>query len=283
MMNRRGVALALLLGLGLVLTPGCVGTTGGDVIDFPVAASGPADVETTKTAGFTTDRGWHVVLTRAALHVGALYLNQLQPVSGSQVTGCVLPGTYVAQLTTGMDIDLLSPVLQRFSTLGHGTTLEALTGQVWLAGGAADHDIDQVSDTTPILVIEGTADRAGDVRPFSGQVTIASNRVAQGGAVAGSSTICKQRNVSPIPTRLTLQHTGGLLLRIDPRQLFVNVDFGQLAKVSSGYAFSDDPSVIDPSSPLFYSQPSANLYQNLHAGGVPGIPSLYAFTWTSEL
>ncbi|HEY8081414.1 MAG TPA: hypothetical protein VIE15_04925, partial [Acidimicrobiales bacterium] len=98
---------------------------------------------------------------------------------------------------------------------------------------------------------------------------------------AGASTLCKQRIVSPIPLHLTVQHVGGLLLRIDPRQLFVNVDFSQLGKVSRGYGFSDDPSQDDPRSPLYYSQPSANLYQNLHSAS-PTAP-LYSFTWDSAL
>lgn len=268
-------ALAALSVLAVLAIPACVGTTGGDVVDFPVAAAGPADAIAGKPFELTTDRGWHVVLTKGKLHIGALYLAQSQPVSGAQNASCVLPGTYVAQVTTGMDVDLLSPVPQRFPKLGHGTTLDALVAQVWLTGSA----IDQVSDTTPILEIEGTAARGADVRPFSGRVTISSNRQAQSGANAGANTICKQRIVTPIPTPgLTVQHDGGLLVRIDPRLLFVNVDFGALARFSDRFGFSDDPSQVDPMSPLYYSQPSANLYQNLHSAG-----ALYTFSWNAEL
>jgi hypothetical protein len=276
-MTRGTFASGLLLG-GAVLGA-CVGTTGGEVIDFPVAAAGPADADRTKPFELTTDRGWHVVLTKATLHVGALYLSQVQPVSGAQATGCVLPGTYVAQLTSGMDVDILSPTPQHFPALGHGTTLQALTGQVWLSGGASDHDLDQLADPTPVLVIAGTADRAGDVRPFTGRITIAENRQPKGGDLAGANTICKQRIVSPIPTRLTIGDTGGLLLRVDPRELFVNVDFSQLGQAG----FSDDPSQLDPSSPLSYSQPSVNLYQNLHSAGTTGFPSLFTFSWERDL
>src|SRR5690242_18259164 len=107
-------------------------------------------------------------------------------------------------MTEGLDVDMLSPTPQRFPVLGEGTTLEALTGQVWLSGGGEDHDLDQLSDITPILIVAGTADKSGDVRPFTGQITIAANRQVQGGALAGDNTICKQRIVSPIPTRLTV-------------------------------------------------------------------------------
>lgn len=267
--------LALLLPIASLAVASCIGTTGGDVVDFPVAAAGPVDATAGQPFELDTDRGWHVVLTKANLHIGAVYLGSSQPVSGAQNASCILPGTYVAQVTTGRDVDLLSPVPQRFPSLGHGTTLNALVGQVWLTGGP----IDQTADATPILVIEGTAARAGDVRPFSGQVTISANRQQQGGANAGANTICKQRIVTPIATPgVTIQHDGGLLLRIDPRLLFVNVDFGALVRFSSGFGFSDDPSQIDPASPLYYSQPSANLYQNLHAAG-----GLYKFAWRPEL
>lgn len=253
----------------------CVGTTGGDVVDFPVAAAGAADATAGKPYELVNDRGWHVVLTKATLHVGAMYLGQSLPVSGAQNTSCILPGTYVAQVTTGMDVDLLSPAPQRFPMLGHGTTLQALVGQVWLTGGPVATAV----DATPILLLEGTADRGGDVRPFTGQITISSNRQQQGGTNAGANTICKQRIVTPIPTPdVTIQHQGGLLLRIDPRVLFVNVDFGALGKLASGYEFSDDPSQADPTSPLYYSQPSTNLYQNLHSAG-----ALYRFSWDPEL
>jgi hypothetical protein len=262
--------------VGAAAAPACVGTTGGDVVDFPVAAAGPADAPVGKPFELQTDRGWHVVLTKAKLHVGALYLGLSQPVSGAQNTSCILPGTYVAQVTRGLDVDLLSPTPQRFPVLGHGTTLPALVGQVWLTGGP----VDQLADVTPILMIEGTADRAGDVRPFSGQVTISSNRQpATTGTNAGASTICKQRIVTPIPTPgVVIQNQGGLLIRIDPRLLFVNVDFGALGKFSDGYGFSDDPSEADPTSPLYYSQPSANLYLNLHSAG-----ALYSFGWDPDM
>jgi hypothetical protein len=272
----RSVAAVLACASLVALTTGaCGGTTGGEVIDFAVAAAGPADATAGKPFVLDNDRGWRVVLTRATLHVGAIYLSQAQPISGVQNSTCVLPGTYVAQVTRGADVDLLSPAPQRFPAPGHGTTLESLVGQVWLTGGP----IDAASDATPILILEGTAARAGDVRPFAGQLTISTNRQQAGGASAGASTMCKQRIVTPIPTPgLVLQRQGGLLLRIDPRVLFVNVDFGALGKVASGYAFSDDPSEIEPASPGYYGQPSVNLYQNLHAAG-----GLYTFAWDLSL
>ncbi len=93
-MNLRWLALS-----SFCSTVSCVGTTGGDQVTFSAVASGPADVSGGQLE-FVNDRGWHVVLTHAVLHVGAIYLNQSIPVSGAQVTSCILNGTYVAEVTT---------------------------------------------------------------------------------------------------------------------------------------------------------------------------------------
>ena len=241
---------------------------------FHAAAAGPTDAR--PMLQFATDRGWDVVLTNAVLHIGALYLNQGLPVSGSQGTNCILPGTYVAQVTPALgfdprlDINLLSPTPQRFPVDGQGTTIPtALGGQVWLTGG----DVNSTVDTTPILVIKGTADDAnGTIIPFEGTITIGSNRRTTGSQTAGADPICKERIVS-IPSQVTVKPMGGLLLRIDPRQLFNNVDFRQLTKLSdTAYGFSDEPSSPE------YTQPSRQLYENLRSAG-----TLYAFSWSDDL
>ncbi len=253
----RALSLAGALALGAAA---CVGSTGGEVFTFDAAAAGPRDAQAGAPLDFVTARGWHVVLTKAVLHVGAVYLDLSEPVSGAQNTSCILPGTYVAQVTSGRDVDLLSPDAQPFPTPGEGTSGTARVGQVWLTGG----DVNLVDDSTPILVLEGTADRGSDVRPFTGRITIGANRQARGTTLAGANPICKQRIVSPIPTAVGVSAHGKLVLRVDPRALFVNVDFGALALVGSAYAFTDDSS--DP--------PSLNLYQALHAAG-----DLYRFEW----
>ena len=256
----------------------CGGTTGGDVVDFPAAAAGPPDIAPDVALEFLTDRDWHVVLATTTLHIGAVYLIGSMPVSGVGLTDCILPGTYVAQVTEGLDVNLLSPALQPFPVRGRGTTSPALAGQVWLTTGDVD-DVNASPAAPSILHVEGTADRGADVRPFVGTITISNNRqAAQAGQTTGTSPICKQRIVSPIPVSVAVLDEGGLVVRVDPRVLFVNVDFGQLPRGASGYAFSDDPTDTDPSSPSYYSQPSANLYRNLHAS-----LNLYSFSWDPSL
>jgi hypothetical protein len=243
----------------LAVLSACAGTTGGEIVDFPAVVSGAAGA-----TDFTNDKGWHIVLMSAKLHLGAVYLVSSLPVSGAQNQDCILPSTYVAQLTTGLDVDLLSASPQKFPTLGHGTTLAARAAQVWLTGG----DVDNVDDKTPILEIQGTADRAGDVRPFFGRIIIGKNHQAGETLAPGAHPICKERIVSPIPTSLTVQKTGGLHLTIDARQLFVNAELGDLAKSGNTWLFDDEPGTDA------YTQPSINLYQNLKSGG-----SLYTFSW----
>jgi len=242
----------------LLLLFGCIGTTGGSIVDFPAVARAVPEAK-----DFTNDRGWHITLSKARLHIGAVYLDAALPVSGAQSSECILPGTYVAEITNGLDVDLLSANAQPFPDLGHGTTTAALAAQVWLTSG----DVDVVDDSTPMLEIEGVADRAGDVRPFAGTITIGKNRVIGTTATPGANPICKQRIVSPIPTAVGVGQSGTLRLTIDARLLFANVDLADLQKQGTTYVFSDAPGSDT------YTQPSINLWQNLHSAG------LYTFSW----
>jgi hypothetical protein len=272
-----GRTLWCLLAATIALGGGCVGTTGGELVTFSAAAEGAIAPNSSGALEFVSDEGWDVILTKASLHLGAVYLDQSEPVSGSQGTTCILPGTYVAQVapaqnaSAGLDVNLLSAAPQPFSVQGQGTTTPAaLVGQLWLSAT----DVNSVNDSTPILTIAGTAANAsGTVIAFEGTITIGSNRSASSAqGAAGGDPICKERIVS-VPTNLDVQSSGGLLLRIDPRQLFLNVDFSQLTpSPGGGYAFSDDPTSRD------YTAPSRNLYQNLHGAG-----SLYTFSWSNSL
>ena len=272
MMNCRTVwtsrrAGALLIALA---TASCAGSTGGETLDIPVAAAGPASAVAGQPLVCADDPAWTITVTAASLHVGAVYLDQSQPVSGAQATGCVLTGTYVAQELSPLDVDALSPALQPFPALAHAvTTPPALIGEVWLTRGP----IDAVPSSTPILpilTVAGSATRTatGDIFPFSGTVTIEDNYQASG-AAAGGNPICKKRIVSPIPAVVTVSATGGLLLRIDPCRFFTAIDFTALppGDTPGTYQFSDDPAAAD------YAPTGSNLYANLHSSAP------YTFSW----
>jgi hypothetical protein len=251
----------------VLLLAGCVGTTGGEIVTFDVAAAGPVGARQGQPLAFLSGRGFQVVLSRATLEVGAIYLNQSLPVSGAQATSCILPGTYVAEARRGRQIDLLDGELQPFPEPGTGTTTAAQAAEVWLTGG----DVNAPDDPTPVLQLEGVADRDGKVYPFSATITIGKNRLSGSIDVAqpGADPICKQRIVSPIPTDITPQPSGRLIARIDPRALFTNTDFSALQALSEDpprYVFADGPA----------NQPSVSLYQALRS------TALYQFEWSSE-
>ena len=258
------------IALGVLLSVGCVGQTGGETVDFAVAAAGPTDAIAGQPLSFTSG-GFDVVLTRATLHIGAVYLDQAGPVSGAQATDCYLTGTYVGQETSPIDVNLLDPTPQPFPALAVGITEpRALVEQVWLTGT----DINASADPTPILTIEGTATEGAAAFPFTGTVTIGSNHAPSSSASAGGDSICKQRIVSPIQQPLTIEKTGGLLLRIDPRPFFVDVEFNKLPADPStgGYAFSDDPN-----DSAAYAPTGQNLYMNLRS------TAPYQFSWSTGL
>ena len=261
------------LGIVVVLavgSSGCVGQTGGEAVDFPVAVVGPATSIAGQPLACSNDGDWAVSLTQASIHIGAVYLNQSQPVSGGQATGCYLTGTYLAQETSALDVDLLAPARQRFPSLAHGITdPPALVGQVWLTHG----DINTVPDVEPVLTVAGSASQNGQTFPFTGAITIGSNRQTAGGALAGGDPICRKRIVTPIAATVSIQRTGGLLVTVDPCRLFTNIDFSLLpAGASPGtFQFNDDPTSAD------YTQPSKNLYANLHNTGP------YTFSWAPDL
>lgn len=226
------------LGLALLLA-GCGETTGGARVRFAAVASGPSDGSGGPLV-FTSSLGYRVTLRRAQLFIGALYLNQTVPTSGAQETACIRPGIYVAQITSSLRVDALSPLAQPFPTPGEGIATQAFSGELWLSAG----DINRVDDNTVILDAAGEAERGGNLYPFEAALTIGQNRLIPSAdpAYPSKNPICKQRIVSLIPTDLTPQAEGTLRLRIDPRKWFETVDFSQVPKVGDSpllYRFSN--------------------------------------------
>ncbi|HET7545228.1 MAG TPA: hypothetical protein VFK05_35425 [Polyangiaceae bacterium] len=243
----------------------CVDTTDDQVVDFEAVASGPADAAFGEPLSFQGSQGWAITLTRARLHIGALYLAETLPPSGAE-DSCILPGNYLAQVVQGRDIDLLSSERQAFPSKGHGSSLEARAAQVWLTGDDVNL-ADAPMPPTVILQVQGSAQRAGELRPFTAELTIANNRVSSDGGAVLDSAICNQRIVSPIPTSIRVHGAGTLWLRVDPRLLFANVDFAALSLEGDVFVFKDDAS----------DEPSRTLYENLTQPG-----PLYAFSWLDE-
>ncbi len=219
---------SLLAVLGFVY--GCGGTTGSALVTFSGEASGPSD-STGGPLSFRTGAGADVTLTKARLHVGAVYLNQTVPASGAAAEPCISPGIYVAELFGGVDVDLLSPEPVAFPSRGEGTATTARTAEVWLVGG----DVNASDDATHILEVEGNASQGGASYPFTAVVSIGANRKPQvsNTAMPGANPICHQRIVTPILVDVTPKPGGTLALQIDPRPMFAAVDFAKTSEVSN--------------------------------------------------
>lgn len=251
-----------LLGVLFALTSmSCVGTTGGELFEVEAYAAGAAEAEA--GARFFNSRGYDVELEEARLFVGGFYLNRSRPASVSSDTSCTLAGIYVAQVFGGREIDLLSSKPQPFGDAGFATSERALSGEVWLARG----DVNEAASSTIVLRVRGRAEGRGSTFPFEGTLSIGRNRVvaASDPALPGQHPLCKQRIVSPIPVELTGHAGASLLLRVDVRGMFANVDFATLAERDGTYVFTDETGA---------DQGSDNLYAGLRrANGV------YAFSW----
>jgi hypothetical protein len=218
----------------VMLVGACNASTGGDLATFSVVAvGGPTN------ATLDTGSGWHVELSRAHLHVGAVYLNLAVPISGSQATNCILPGIYTAEELDALDVDVLSAERQAFATPGTGTNDEARSGEVWLTGG----DINAVSDQTVIADVAGVATRDVMTMPFTATITISgANRgiPPSDPSLPSQHPICKQRIVSPIAIDLSPHDGGTLVLTVGTHEWFANVDFTELvADGSGGFVFPD--------------------------------------------
>lgn len=253
-------------GFAALVLVACIGTTGSELVTFQAAGAGPADaLPGGGDLTFVNGRGWTITLTRARLHVGALYLNRSVPVSGGQERECFLPGVYVAQVLDGADLDVLDSNPQPFPRSGSGTADLAVTGEVWLTGAR----IDALDDRTIIADVAGSAIRGADSLRFEAKVTIGKNRVAvrTDPARPGASPLCAERIVTPIPVSITPTDGGSLVLRADPRGWFANVELAELAPISA----ENDLRVFPDET---RGQPATNLYLGLRAAS-----GVYRFEW----
>jgi hypothetical protein len=251
----------------LLLGASCNGTTGYELVNFYAAARGAPDAVKGQSYAFEVG-GQRVTLTQATLHVGALYLTQSVPTSGGGPAPCVLPGTYdgvfVGQVRGGGDIDLLDPSIQPLSVTGNGSTIPAVTGQVWLMHG----DVNAASDPLPVLTLQGSIEMGGTTKSFSAAIAISQS--TQGSSASsglpGENQVCQKRIVDGVPVSLTLAQGGTLVLDLDPKALFANADLSQLPTTGceTALCFTDDSS----------NQPSVNLLKNLTSAG-----GLYRFEW----
>ncbi len=250
------------LALLSLLLAGCVQTTGGSLVSFAAHAQGDPAVVTGGPLAFTTPRGFEVRLDRARLTVGAMYLSQQNPQSYTLEPSCIQPGLYSGEVRGGLTVDALSPTPQPFPVAGNGTDAPTRAAELWLTGG----DLLAATDKTGILDVAGEASRGAERWPFTGQLTISSNRATppRNPALPSSNPLCQQRIVSPIAFDATLAEGATVALVVDPRAWFVSVDFAELTPVAEApgtYAFTDDGASS--------AQPDRALYNALRSAAGP--------------
>jgi hypothetical protein len=257
-----------------IVCSSCVGTTGGGLVTFDAYASGPSDA--TSPLVFDTQTGFHVTLATATLHIGAVYLTTSPQNESSANTSCIEPGQYVAEVPDGADVDLLSPAAQAFSAQGDGSVAVATTGEIWLTGD----DINAAQDPTKIVVLKGTASRAGSSWPFEATVTIGDNRAkpASDPSQPGLNPICKRRIAEVSPIRTSILAHASLRVRVDPRGWFNSVDFSQLDEVQTTptplYRIPDSDS-----SGTTGATAGRNLFTGILTGVLPSGQSAYSFSF----
>jgi hypothetical protein len=104
---------------------------------------------------------------------------------------------------------------------------------------------------------------------FEGTVTIGRNRIVASSDPArpGAKPLCAERIVTPIATEITPTSGGSLVVRVDPRAWFRNVDLGELEPVSPGSDLRFIPDELEPT-------PAYNFYVGLRAAA-----GVYRFEW----
>ena len=255
----------------LAALSGCVGSTGGEEFVFDAYASG-APGGTGASYSFTQHRlGYTVHLTRAELQLGGVYLNRAVPTSVSTTsTKCTLPGIYSAEVPAELSVNLLSGELQPFPLPGRATSDPTHSAELWLNQG----DVNDPGQAPVILAVEGIAEKDGSLYPFSGELTIAANRVRRAPTEnPGLYPICKERIVGPFAVSLVPRRGGHLVLGIDPEALFAGVDFALLSQNSAGVLAFDDALETE-------THPVDRASKALYAALTSTAP--YRFSWSNE-
>jgi len=275
-------------------TYACNGTTGDLLVTFPAYASGVPGA----SAPFSVN-GYTIQLTYAHMYIGAVYVDEAPASSGGtfNTPACISQGVYCAEVTTGLDVDLLSTEQQPFPVPGSGSADLGLSWELYLTSGDVNNPTNSGFGVPNTADLVGTATRESDGAVFSwaASVTInADNRgqPSQQPGQPGLNPICKQRILELANISLTLSPGVSMLLTIDPRGWFkLPIDFSSLPSVDSSqcqgnqnaiYLLNPGPiDCIPDSSNLSGSVVGSQQGQTLFKGIFTAGSAAYALTYLS--
>jgi hypothetical protein len=275
--KRAVVSLVALAGAAMAVAA-CNGTTGDQLITFPVYAAGAKGAGEPFTAG-----DWTIQLTYAHMYVGAIYVNEAPAQYGStfNTPSCVDEGVYCGQVTTGLDVDLLNSSPQPFPVQGNGSADLGQSWALYLVDGDVNApqnnyvtDVNGTHEARNTADLQGTATGTCQGKPctISWYATITIN-VENRGVTSpdpgqpGLDPICHQRIVNFGALQMQFYQGGQMLLTIDPRRWFptapLPIDFSTLPLVSSATSNCNP----DGSTPQFPGSPEYCIPDSSNLGG----------------
>jgi hypothetical protein len=229
--------LPLLAFPALALLAGCADTTGGARVSFAATIENDALVDGEAAVWTDADSGWTLRLDRATLAVGPVYLWSDEPQLDVNGVGMRLPargtglldllvpvaraagsdqfraGFLRAEVTDQVELDLLADLDLPLGE-GRGLAGPVRSGEVWLeplAGGET-------------LSMAGQAERAGEVVPFSVELTFDDRWVD---VDEGDSPVILRR-LRGLELQGTLAEGGALRVHVDHRAALRGVDWASL-------------------------------------------------------
>jgi hypothetical protein len=250
------------------------GTTGSDTFLFEAAAGGkdrdpsqPFEFDETDGRG----RAWHVLLTRATISIGPVYLNNAVLVSQSQEISCFRHGgRYVGEVLSMLQVDALSPALTFFPAAGRGVADQVLTAEVWLYGPESNTDGSQ-----PILDVAGVATGEAGTYPFEGTIALTRDWLRPADPSApGQNQLCEIRQAINLPASFQTAYGGGLVVRVDPARWFDKFDFSELQPSNASDAGLEVLYTLGTSPDDDFT--TRILVENLRARS-----GVYSFTWVT--
>jgi hypothetical protein len=276
-MRRRGALFGF--GMAALAAGACNGTTGDELIPrFAVYAAGAPGASEPFTAG-----GFTIQLTKAKMHIGALYFDESPPSTGFDSPICIAAGIYAAQVPGPADVDLLSTAPQEFSVYGNGTADTALSWQIWLTDG----DINE-PNTAQMVDLEGVATRISDGAEFSFGAVVTINDdnrlpTTSDPSQPGLNPICKERIVQIGGIDVAFFPGGTLYVTVDPRGWFkLNLDFSTLPLGTSASCAGNSPGpaycIPDTS---FATGAGATQGQNLFTSILTAGPAAYSVRYSN--